>query len=51
MEMTEQGWAHHNIVRQAEAPFGQLSKTHVGLRNPEAFGKCSSQVIMIGENL
>ena len=43
IEMAEQGWAHHYIVRQTEAPFGQLSKTHIGLGNPETINMCSSR--------
>ena len=48
--MAEQGWAHHYIVRQTEAPFGQLSKTHIGLGNPETINNVLiSMVIMFGK--
>ena len=49
MEVIEQGWAHHDVIRHAEAPFGQLSKTHVGLGSPETVELLSYVVIMLGE--
>ena len=47
LEMAEQGWTHHNIVCQTEAPFGQPPKTHVGLRSPETIYISRAEAISV----